>query len=63
MQRTGHAVYVRPHLGDVPAMNDEAFLAWTLRAPGIAVPAARVGEPVDAAVRRSAGEAMLPSKD
>lgn len=56
-------VYVRPYLGEVPAMDVEAFLAWTLRTPGIAVPAARVGELVDAAVRRSAGEAMLPSRD
>lgn len=56
-------VYVRPYLGEVPAMNVEAFLRWTLETPGIAVPAATVGKLVETAVRQPAGEARLPSDD
>ncbi|WUD84834.1 NAD(P)-binding domain-containing protein [Streptomyces sp. NBC_00503] len=56
-------VYVRPYLGDVPAMNVEDFLRWTFETPGIAVPAAQVRKLVDGALRRPAGEALLPSKD
>lgn len=54
-------VYIRPYLGEVPPMNVEDFLRWTLGTPGVAVPAARVRELVEAAVRRPAGEARLPS--
>lgn len=54
-------VYVQPYLGEVPAMSVEAFLRWTLGAPGIVVPAARVAELAEIAVRRPAGEARLPS--
>ncbi|UBU09403.1 NADPH-dependent F420 reductase [Nonomuraea gerenzanensis] len=55
-------VYVRPYLGDVPAMNVADFLAWTSRTPGVAVPAARVRELAGTAVRRPAGAARLPSE-
>ncbi|MET9243183.1 NAD(P)-binding domain-containing protein [Nonomuraea sp. NPDC003709] len=54
-------VYIQPYLGELPAMSVEDFLRWTLRNPGIAVPAAQVGKLVETAVRRSAGEARLPS--
>ncbi|MFI7231553.1 hypothetical protein ACIBO5_50875 [Nonomuraea angiospora] len=54
-------VYIRPYLGELPAMGVADFLRWTLRNPGIAIPAAQVGELVEAAVRRSAGGARLPS--
>ncbi|MFC4117950.1 NADPH-dependent F420 reductase [Nonomuraea zeae] len=56
-------VYVRPYLGELPAMKVADFLGWTLRTPGIAVPAAQVGELVKSAVRQPAGEARLPSAD
>ncbi|MDL4816869.1 NADPH-dependent F420 reductase [Actinomadura opuntiae] len=56
-------VYIRPYLGEVPALNVEDFLRWTIGTPGIAVPAARVGELAEAAVRRPASEARLPSRD
>ncbi|MEV0028227.1 NADPH-dependent F420 reductase [Nocardia sp. NPDC050793] len=55
--------YIAPYLGEVPAMNVEDFLRWTLRTPGIAVPAARIGELVQTAVRQRAGDARLPSED
>ncbi|GAB3968825.1 NAD(P)-binding domain-containing protein [Actinoallomurus acanthiterrae] len=55
-------VYIRPYLGEVPAMSVEAFLRWTLRTPGVVVPAAQVGRLVETAVRQ-AGEARLPSDD
>jgi predicted dinucleotide-binding enzyme len=54
-------VYIQPYLGELPAMNVADFLRWTLRNPGIAVPAARVGRLVETASRRPAGEARLPS--
>ncbi|MGP4096132.1 NADPH-dependent F420 reductase [Nonomuraea sp. KM90] len=54
-------VYIRPYLGDVPALNVEDFLRWTARTPGVVVPAAQVRELVEIAVRRPAGEARLPS--
>jgi 8-hydroxy-5-deazaflavin:NADPH oxidoreductase len=56
-------VYIRPYLGETPAMNVEAFLRWTLQTPGIVVPAAQVHDLVDTAVRQPAGEARLPSDD
>lgn len=56
-------VYIRPYLGDVPAMSVAEFLRWTLQTPGIAVPAAQVGKLVEIAVRQPAGEARLPSDD
>ncbi|WP_433725581.1 NADPH-dependent F420 reductase [Nocardia sp. CA-129566] len=56
-------VYIQPYLGDIPAMDVEAFLRWTGRTPGIAVPATRVAELIESAVRRPAGEARLPSAD
>jgi predicted dinucleotide-binding enzyme len=56
-------VYIRPYLGEVPALTVEAFLQWTLRTPGIAVSAAQVGRLVELAVRRSPGEARLPNDD
>jgi 8-hydroxy-5-deazaflavin:NADPH oxidoreductase len=56
-------VYIRPYLGKTPSMSVEAFLRWTLRTPGIVVPAAQVGKLVDAAVRQPAGAAQLPSDD
>ncbi|WP_181722209.1 NADPH-dependent F420 reductase [Nocardia gipuzkoensis] len=54
-------VYIQPYLGEIPVMNVDAFLRWTFRTPGIAVPATRIAELADNAVRRSAGEARLPS--
>ncbi|MEV0398649.1 NAD(P)-binding domain-containing protein [Actinoallomurus sp. NPDC050550] len=56
-------VYIRPYLGEIPAMSVEAFLRWTLRTPGVVVPAGQVGKLVETAVRRPAGEARLPSDD
>ncbi|WP_330255314.1 NAD(P)-binding domain-containing protein [Nocardia sp. NBC_00565] len=55
-------VYIQPYLGETPAMNVEAFLRWTLRTPGIAVPATQVGKLVATAVRQPAGAARLPSE-
>lgn len=54
-------VYIRPYLGDVPAMNVADFLAWTLRTPGIAVPATQIAKLVQTAVRHPAGAARLPT--
>lgn len=56
-------VYVRPYLGEVPAMSVEEFLRWTFQTPGVAVSAADVRKLVDTAVRRPAGEARLPNDD
>ncbi|WP_328405798.1 NADPH-dependent F420 reductase [Nocardia sp. NBC_00403] len=56
-------VYIQPYLGETPAMNVEDFLRWTLRTPGIVVPAAQVRKLVETAVRQQAGEARLPSDD
>jgi len=56
-------VYVRPYLGETPAMSVEAFFAWTLQTPGIVVPAAQVGKLVETAVRQPAGQARIPSED
>lgn len=53
--------YVKPYLGEVPAMNVAAFLRWTYQTPGIVVPAARVARLVETAVRQPAGEVRLPS--
>ncbi|WP_435593150.1 NADPH-dependent F420 reductase [Nocardia sp. bgisy118] len=55
--------YIAPYLGEVPAMNVEDFLRWTLDTPGITVPSARVAELVETAVRARAGEARLPSAE
>ncbi|QES13692.1 oxidoreductase [Streptomyces venezuelae] len=49
-------VYVRPYLGEVPALSLAEFFRWTLRTPGTAVPAARVAGLVESAVRGAAGE-------
>jgi predicted dinucleotide-binding enzyme len=56
-------VYIQPYLGEIPVMNVEAFLRWTLRTPGVAVTAAQVVKLVETAVRQAAGEARLPSDD
>ncbi|WP_406232856.1 NADPH-dependent F420 reductase [Nocardia sp. NBC_01009] len=56
-------VYIQPYLGETPAMSVEDFLRWTLRTPGIVVPAAQVRKLVETAVRQQAGEARLPSDD
>ncbi|MBT2452827.1 NAD(P)-binding domain-containing protein [Streptomyces sp. ISL-43] len=56
-------VYVEPYLGAIPRLSLEAFLDWTSRQPGIVVPAAHVDKLVKAAVRRPAGEVLLPSAD
>ncbi|MFD1545605.1 NADPH-dependent F420 reductase [Nonomuraea guangzhouensis] len=56
-------VYVQPYLGEMPAMRVEAFFEWTLRTPGIVVPAAQVGKLIETAVRRPAGEARIPNDD
>jgi 8-hydroxy-5-deazaflavin:NADPH oxidoreductase len=56
-------VYVRPYLGETPAMSVEAFLRWTRQTPGVVVPAAQVDKLVETAVRQPAGEARLPSDD
>ncbi|MFI6364100.1 NADPH-dependent F420 reductase [Nocardia sp. NPDC050630] len=55
--------YIRPYLGEIPAMDVDAFLQWTRRTPGIPVPATRVTELVETAVRLPAGQAKLPSAD
>ncbi|MFI1379966.1 hypothetical protein [Embleya sp. NPDC020886] len=55
-------VRIRPHLGEVPAVGVERFLRRTPGTPGMVVSAARVRALVDAAARRSAGEALLPSR-
>ncbi|WP_157251445.1 NADPH-dependent F420 reductase [Nonomuraea typhae] len=55
-------LYIRPYLGEVPAMTVEDFLAWTTRTPGLAVPAERIAELAAAAVRLRAGAARLPSR-
>ncbi|GAA3221964.1 NADPH-dependent F420 reductase [Nonomuraea helvata] len=54
-------VYIEPYLGEVPAMNVEAFLRWTFQTPGVAVPAAEIRKLAEVAVRQAAGEARLPS--
>jgi 8-hydroxy-5-deazaflavin:NADPH oxidoreductase len=56
-------VYVQPYLGEMPAMDVEAFFRWTLQTPGIVVPAAQVGKLVESAVRQQAGMARMPSDD
>ncbi|MGV9308736.1 NADPH-dependent F420 reductase [Nonomuraea sp. NPDC003727] len=56
-------VYIQPYLGEVPAMNVEDFLRWTLQTPGVVVPASQVGNLAETAVRQAAGEARLPSVD
>ncbi|KAB2365041.1 NADPH-dependent F420 reductase [Actinomadura montaniterrae] len=56
-------VYVRPYLGEVPAMSVEEFLRWTFETPGVTVPAAHVRKLIEVAVRRRAGEARLPNDD
>jgi 8-hydroxy-5-deazaflavin:NADPH oxidoreductase len=56
-------VYVRPYLGEAPAMSVEAFFRWTLQTPGSAVSTAQVGKLVEAAVRQPAGEARIPNDD
>ena len=56
-------VYIKPYLGEVPAMSVEAFLRWTLQTSGIAVPTAQIGKLLELAVRQSAGAARLPSDE
>jgi 8-hydroxy-5-deazaflavin:NADPH oxidoreductase len=56
-------VYIKPYLGEIPAMNVDAFFRWTLQTPGIPVPATQVGKLAETAVRQPAGEARLPTDD
>lgn len=56
-------VFVRPYLGDLPALSVQAFFEWTRQRPGIAVSAATVGTLVETAVRQPAGETRLPHED
>jgi predicted dinucleotide-binding enzyme len=53
--------YIQPYLGEMSPMSVEDFLRWTFQRPGIVVPAAQVRKLVESAVRRPAGEALLPS--
>ncbi|WP_327096609.1 NAD(P)-binding domain-containing protein [Nocardia vinacea] len=53
--------YIRPYLGEIPAMDVDTFLQWTHRTPGIPVPVPRLTELIETAVRQPAGEAELPS--
>ncbi|WTW99526.1 NAD(P)-binding domain-containing protein [Streptomycetaceae bacterium NBC_01309] len=53
-------VYVRPYLGEIPDLGRDEFFRWTLRTPGIPVPASRVGRLAESAVRASAGAARIP---
>ncbi|WP_242910770.1 NADPH-dependent F420 reductase [Actinomadura terrae] len=53
--------YVRPYLGEVPAMSVEDFLRWTFRTPGVPVAAAEIRKLIEITVRRPAGAARLPS--
>ncbi|WP_062992399.1 NADPH-dependent F420 reductase [Nocardia anaemiae] len=55
--------YIRPYLGEIPAMDVDAFLRWTRQTPGIPVPATQLTELLETAVRQTAGEAKLPSAD
>lgn len=55
--------YIKPYLGEAPAMSVDAFFRWTLQTPGIVVPAAQVSKLVETAVRQPAGEARIPSDD
>ncbi|MFI6777212.1 NADPH-dependent F420 reductase [Nocardia sp. NPDC050412] len=55
--------YIHPYLGEIPAMDVDAFRQWTQLTPGIPVPAAQLTELIETAVRRPAGEARLPSAD
>ncbi|WP_433714540.1 hypothetical protein ACQP2U_10755 [Nocardia sp. CA-084685] len=55
--------YIRPYLGEIPAMDVDAFLQWTRRTPGIPVPATHLTELVETAVRQPARRAKLPSAD
>ncbi|MCP2340453.1 NADPH-dependent F420 reductase [Actinomadura rupiterrae] len=54
-------VYIRPYLGEIPALGLDDFLEWTEGVPGIAVPAAEIARLVKDAVRQTAGAARLPS--
>ncbi|MFD0854863.1 NADPH-dependent F420 reductase [Actinomadura adrarensis] len=54
-------VYVRPYLGEVPAMNVEDFLRWTFQTPGVPVPASEISKLAETATRREPSEARLPS--
>lgn len=56
-------VYIKPYLGEPPAMNMEDFFRWTLHTPGIVVPAAQVDKLVETADRQPAGEARIPNDD
>lgn len=53
--------HIRPYLGEIPAMDVDAFLRWTHRTPGIPVPAPQLTELIETAVCQPAGEAELPS--
>jgi predicted dinucleotide-binding enzyme len=55
--------YIRPYLGEIPAMDVDAFLQWTRQTPGIPVPTTQLTELVETAVRLPAGQAKLPSAD
>ncbi|MET8983607.1 NAD(P)-binding domain-containing protein [Streptomyces sp. NPDC004539] len=49
-------VYVKPYAGESPAgLSPADWFRWALETPGVTVPAARVRELVDAAVRGPAG--------
>lgn len=56
-------VYIRPYLGEVPALNVEAFLRWTLETPGVAVSAVEIAQLLESTTRLSAGDARLPSDE
>jgi len=48
--------YVRPYVGESPeGLSLEEWFAWTHETPGVTVPAARVRELADSAVRGTAG--------
>ncbi|QIS12559.1 NADPH-dependent F420 reductase [Nocardia arthritidis] len=57
------SAYIRPYLGDMPAMDVGEFLRWTRRIDGIPVPATQLRKLVDTATRLAAGEARLPSAE
>jgi predicted dinucleotide-binding enzyme len=55
------SVYVEPYLGELPALDVEAFLQWTFQTPGIAVSADQVAKLVETTVRQSPAATRLPS--
>ncbi|WP_097250546.1 hypothetical protein [Streptomyces sp. 1222.2] len=55
---SGSPVYVQPYLPARPeGLTDEEMGRWFFEAPGVPVPADKVRELTDTAVRRSAGDA------